>query len=85
MVFLSHGYSAELQAKVDAANGRWLQVGLKPNPVANVSSQEMGNDGSAGQHGVFVGQKFITANKLELNRSCLKSTSIRSQPQEVRA
>jgi cobalt-zinc-cadmium efflux system outer membrane protein len=60
---------AELQANVDAANGRWLQVGLKPNPVASISMQEIGNDGSAGQYGALVGQEFVTANKLDLNRN----------------
>ena len=59
----------ELQANVDAANGRWLQVGLKPNPVAGISAQEMGNDRSAGQYGAIVGQEFVTADKLELNRN----------------
>lgn len=59
----------ELQAKVDAANGRWLQVGLKPNPVVSISGQEIGNERSAGQFGGQVGQKFVTANKLGLNRS----------------
>jgi cobalt-zinc-cadmium efflux system outer membrane protein len=58
-----------MQAKVDAANGRWLQVGLKPNPVASISMQEIGNDDSAGQYGALVGQKFVTADKLELNRN----------------
>lgn len=60
---------AELQARVDGANGRWLQVGLYPNPVAGVSGQEIGNEGAAGQYGAFVGQEFVTADKLELNRS----------------
>jgi cobalt-zinc-cadmium efflux system outer membrane protein len=60
---------AELQASIDAANGRWLQVGLKPNPVAGLSIQEIGNDGSAGQYGVQIGQQFVTANKLDLNRN----------------
>ena len=59
----------ELQARVDAANGRWLQVGLYPNPVAGVSGQEIGNEGAAGQYGAFVGQEFVTADKLKLNRS----------------
>ena len=31
--------------------------------------QEIGNEGSAGQIGAFVSQQFITADKLELNRS----------------
>ncbi|MFT5323773.1 MAG: hypothetical protein ACI8P0_001624, partial [Planctomycetaceae bacterium] len=33
----------ELQARVDAANGRWLQVGLYPNPEIAYSAQEVGN------------------------------------------
>lgn len=60
---------AELQADIDAANGRWLQVGLKPNPVALLSIQEIGNEGSAGQYGVQIGQEFVMANKLDLNRN----------------
>ncbi len=60
---------AELQANIDAANGRWLQVGLKPNPVAVLSVQEIGNEGSAGQYGTQIGQEFVTANKLDLNRN----------------
>lgn len=60
---------AELQANIDAANGRWLQAGLKPNPVAGLSIQEIGNEGSAGQYGAQIGQEFVTANKLGLNRN----------------
>jgi outer membrane protein, heavy metal efflux system len=60
---------SELQANIDAANGRWLQVGLKPNPVAAFSVQEIGNEGSAGQYGAQIGQQFVMANKLELNRN----------------
>lgn len=59
---------AELQARIDAANGRWQQVGLKPNPNFGVSGQEIGNDGRAGQYGAFLGQEFVRGNKLGLNR-----------------
>lgn len=59
----------ELQAQVDAAEGRWTQVGLSPNPRAGVAAQEIGNDGAAGQFGAFASQRFVTANKLELNRA----------------
>ena len=58
----------QAQARVDAACGRWLQSGLRPNPVVGYSSNEIGNEGAAGQHGVFVGQQFITHGKLGLNR-----------------
>ena len=60
---------AELQADVDAAKGRWLQVGLKPNPVALLSIQEIGNERSAGQYGVQIRQEFVMASKLDLNRN----------------
>lgn len=59
----------ELQARVDATNGRWLQVGLYPNPQVAYSAQEMGNEGHAGQQGAYVQQEFVTANKLGLNRN----------------
>lgn len=64
-----HPALLEMQARVDAAHGRWTQVGLNPNPTAGFSMQEIGNEGSAGQIGAFVSQQFITADKLELNRS----------------
>ena len=59
----------ELQARVDAANGRWLQVGLYPNPEIAYSAQEVGNDGRAGQQGAYVQQEFVTADKLQLSRN----------------
>ena len=60
---------AELQARVDAANGRWLQVGLYPNPVIAYTAPEIGNEGTPGQQGAYLQQEFVTANKLKLNRN----------------
>jgi len=57
------------QARVDAAEGRRLQVGLRPNPVGSLSVQEIGNENSAGQYGAFLGQKYVRADKLQLNRN----------------
>ncbi len=57
------------QARVDAAQGRRLQVGLRPNPFAGLTGQEIGNDNSAGQFGAFLGQKYVRADKLQLNRN----------------
>lgn len=74
----------EFQARVDAANGRWLQVGLKPNPVASISAQEIGNEDSAGQYGALVGQEFVTANKLELNRNAA-AWRVKQAEQELQA
>ena len=45
----------QAQARVNAARGRWVQGGLRPNPVIGFSGSEIGNEGAAGQHGMFVG------------------------------
>src|SRR5687767_13725701 len=37
-----------------AAQGNWIQVGLRPNPEIGYSGEEIGNEGSAGMQGGFV-------------------------------
>jgi cobalt-zinc-cadmium efflux system outer membrane protein len=56
-------------AQVRAARGRWLQVGLPPNPKAGYTSEGIGVNDTAGMQGGFVSQEFVTANKLGLNRA----------------
>lgn len=60
---------AQAAARVEAARGNWVQVGLAPNPVTGYIGAEMGNDGRAGQQGGFLSQELVTAKKLQLNRS----------------
>lgn len=57
------------QAQLQAARGRWLQAGLPPNPMIGYAGDEIGNDGTAGMQGGFVGQEFVTAGKLGLSRA----------------
>lgn len=59
---------AQAEARVAAAQGRWVQVGLPPNPTFGYSAAEIGDEGKAGQQGFVAGQEFVTANKLELRR-----------------
>ena len=59
----------QMRARVNASSGRWLQVGLKPNPQVGYTAPEIGNEGTAGQQGAYLQQEFVTANKLDLNRS----------------
>ncbi len=75
---------AELQARVDAANGRWLQVGLYPNPEIAYSGQEIGADGRAGQQGAYVQQEFVTADKLGLSRNAA-AWDVKRAEQELEA
>lgn len=56
-------------ARIQAARGQWIQVGLPPNPTAGYSSSEIGNEGRAGQQGAFIGQEVVTAGKLRLSRA----------------
>lgn len=56
----------------DAASGITREDGLRfqstrlPNPSIGYSASEVGNEGRAGQQGLFVSQQWITAGKLEL-------------------
>src|SRR5690349_19689171 len=56
----------EASAKVAAAQGQAIQVGLCPNPIFFTSSPQLA--GSSSQYNWVLGQDFITANKLGLNR-----------------
>ncbi len=56
-------------AEVMRLEGIWQQVGLKPNPIFGYQAAEIGNEGSAGQQGLFLGQEFVRGDKLELNRA----------------
>lgn len=68
LALAQHPAIAEAEAKVAALRGKWLQVGLKPNPVAQYNSEEIGNESSSGLHAASIGQTIVTANKLSLNR-----------------
>lgn len=53
-------------AEVDQARGRQLQATLGPNPVVGYVAQEIGNEGQAGQHGLYWSRTWIGGNKLQL-------------------
>ncbi|HBE67889.1 MAG TPA: TolC family protein, partial [Planctomycetaceae bacterium] len=55
-------------ATVRQVRGVHQQVGLKPNPTVGYFGQEIGNDGSGGQHGGYVSQTWVRGQKLAWNR-----------------
>jgi cobalt-zinc-cadmium efflux system outer membrane protein len=57
------------QGRLQAAQGRWLQGGLLPNPVIGYLGNEIGNEGQAGLQGGYVGQDIVTGGKLGLARA----------------
>ena len=71
-------------ARVDAAQGNWVQTGLAPNPVVGYSGQQLGSGGLAEQQGVFIGQEFVTGHKLGLNRA-IATWEIERAEQELEA
>ena len=80
----SHPGIYEAAARVRAARGNCVQVGLPPNPEFGYMGSEMGNDGAAGQQGLYAGQTFIRGNKLGLNRQ-VAVQQVREQQQLLEA
>ena len=66
-------------ANVQAARGRWVQVGLRPNPMGGYLATEIGDEGRAGQQGGFISQEIVTGGKLELNRDIATQEIRRTQ------
>ena len=69
LALANHPTVAQSQAQLRALHGKWLQVGLAPNPTIGYMASEIGSEGSAGQQGGFVGQEFVRGDKLERNRA----------------
>jgi outer membrane protein, heavy metal efflux system len=66
-------------ARVAALRGNWVQVGLPPNPTAGYLAEEIGDAGTAGKQGGYVGQEFITGGKLRLNRAIVNQEIQRAE------
>ncbi|MCH7989675.1 MAG: TolC family protein [Planctomycetes bacterium] len=58
----------QVSASASRAAGIQEQVGLKPNPRIGYFADEIGDNSSAGLHGAFISQTFITGDKLAANR-----------------
>ena len=54
---------------VEALRGKYVQVGLYPNPLVGYVGEDMGDEGRGGQHGAFFIQEVVTAGKLRLDRN----------------
>jgi cobalt-zinc-cadmium efflux system outer membrane protein len=73
------------EAEVVAARGRYVQVGLYPNPTIGYMADEVGNEGTAGMQGGYVMQEFVTAGKLRLSRSVAGRELAAAEQQLTRA
>jgi cobalt-zinc-cadmium efflux system outer membrane protein len=70
---------AQAGARVQALRGQWVQVGLSPNPTMGYAADDMGDGGTAGKQGGFVGQQFVTGGKLRLNRAVLSREIVQAE------
>ena len=75
-------------ANIRAARGRQVQGGLCPNPTIGYFGMDIGEMDTAGQHGGFVSQEFVTGGKLQLNRAVagqeVREQQFRRTAQELR-
>jgi cobalt-zinc-cadmium efflux system outer membrane protein len=69
------------RAKIEAARGVWIQAGLRQNPVAGYTADDIGIAGTAGLQGVFVGQKLITGGKRQLRQAAAQGAVMHAQQQ----
>lgn len=74
---------SQAAARVQALRGKWLQAGLPPNPTIGYVGSEIGDDGGAGQQGGYVGQNYITAGKLQLDRNVVAAEIARAEQQLI--
>lgn len=63
-----HPLLGESWARIQAAQGNYIQVGLQNNPNVGYSGQQLGSGGLAEQHGIMFGKDIIRSEKLELSR-----------------
>jgi cobalt-zinc-cadmium efflux system outer membrane protein len=79
MALLNNPTLAQAGARIEAARGQWLQVGLKPNPHVGYQGEEIGNEGAEGMHGLMVSQEIITNDKLCLSRMVAQQEIARAE------
>ena len=59
----------QARAETWKAYGRYVQAGLYPNPEVGYAASEVGNEGRAGQQGIYFQQEFVFGDKLALSQN----------------
>lgn len=79
MAIANNPAAAAAAARVEALHGKWLQVGLRPNPRLGYNGDEIGDEGAAGLHSIHVSQEFVRGGKLYLNRAVVEQEIARAE------
>lgn len=67
LALAQHPRLQSAQAAIQREQGETFQAGRRPNPTVGYSSSEVGNEGQAGQQGVYVSQLFRRGEKIPLD------------------
>jgi cobalt-zinc-cadmium efflux system outer membrane protein len=59
---------AQLTARIESLQGKFVQSGLRPNPEFGYFG-DFGHDRSFGEHGVYWNREFVRGGKLELSQA----------------
>jgi cobalt-zinc-cadmium efflux system outer membrane protein len=79
LAFANNPSISRAAARIDAARGNQLQVGLRPNPIVGYEGQQLGSGGLAEQQGIGVGQEIVRGGKLQLNRAVASQEVLRAE------
>ena len=60
---------SQARAKIGAATGKLIQAGLMPNPILGYQGEEIGDEQSLGQQGIFLSQEIVRREKRALSRA----------------
>lgn len=82
LFLVAQSNSAKLQrtlAQIENLKGQHQQAGLMPNPTIGYSANEVGNEGRAGQQGLYLGQEFESRTKRSLRQTVVDKEIATSQ------
>jgi outer membrane protein, heavy metal efflux system len=60
---------AQTDAAIQRVRSQGAQVGFYPNPTVGYTASNIGDDQTAGEHGIYMSQTWVTAGKLQWNRT----------------
>ncbi|MBX3418540.1 MAG: TolC family protein [Pirellulaceae bacterium] len=66
IAYSQHPEIMRSSAGIEQAEGNRFQATRRPNPEFGYSGSEIGNEGRAGQQGIYLSQEWVTAGKLEI-------------------
>jgi len=73
----------QADARIRAAQGQWVQAGLRPNPVIGYQASEVGNNDTSGQQGAFISQELVRRRKIDWSQAAQSRAVAQAQQEFV--